>query len=219
MVKKLIRGIMKTLITIISIGALLTSFIGGISIFQVISTPDSIDIDPDSADMNLGVLGNSFSIDMSFNNERGYYTFDNFTISVSIELRAKESNVNISYMDQILYQEDLAAGQDYTIALIAEEDDFSTENFLLQNNNSWYDPEVALYLNNATINETAEIQTLSYPYLLWHYDVALSIQIVSSYNLGLVDFGLSIEYIADYYQYFTQDYPTMKENIMTSYGI
>lgn len=219
MVKKIIRGIMKTLITIISIAALLTSLIGGISIFQVMTTPDSINIDPDTADMSLGVLGNNFSIEMSFNNERGYFTFENFTISVSVELREKNKAQNISYLNQILYQEDLAAGQNYDLVLIAEEDDFSTGNFLAENNNSWYDPDVALYLNNGTINETAEIKSLSYPYLLWHYDVALSIQIISSYNLGLVSFGLSIEYIADYYQYFTQDYPAMKENIMTSFGI
>ena len=216
MVKKLIRGVLKSLITLISIAVLLTSFIGGISIFQVVSDPESIDIDPDSVDMSLGILGNHFTIDMFFNNEHGYFTFENFTVSVTCELRDKQLNQNITYLDKILYQEDLIPGQEYYLSLVAIEEDFSPENYLLHNNGSWYDPEVAAYIENGTITETTDVQALCYPYLLWHYDVAFTLQIRSTYNLGLVFFGLSIDFVVDYDQFFTQDYPVMKEELLSS---
>ncbi len=208
---------MKTGILLLGIGVLLTSLIGGISIFRIVGTPGNIDVDHEDIVMNFGALGNEFSLNMSVNND-GYFAFENFSVKVECIMHNKSSAENLTLLDSFLYQNDLLAGDAYNITLNAIESDFSTEIIKADNNGTWNDPEIQLYIDNGTITE-GDVSMISYPYLLWHYDVIYRLTVSSDYNLGLLWFGFAIEFTVTYGQFFTETYPNMKATIMAGLGL
>ena len=215
--KKVIRGVLKTGILLLGVGVLLTSLIGGISIFRIVGTPGNIDVDHEDIAMNFGVLGNEFTLDMSINND-GYFAFENFSVQVECIMHNKSSTENLTLLDSFLYQNDLLAGLAYNITLNATESDFTPGNVLADNNGTWFDPDIQPYIDNGTITES-DVELTSYPYLLWHYDVIYRLTVSSNYNLGLLWFGFAIEFTVSYDQFFTETYPNMKATIMGGLGL
>ena len=216
---KTVRLGLKITISLISISVLLTTVIGAFSIIQVLKDQSNINVESTDVDMNLGILGNYFNFDLYFSNEDGYFDFENFTANVKFILQNKNTHENITLLDKILYSNTLESGQTYDISIIANEDDFIIQNFLNFNNNSWHDPVIAAVVNYDSIilNSTA-IRSLNYAFLLWHYDVFFSITIGSNYNLNLIWFGFTFDFIIDYNTYFTENYPTTRDNALALLG-
>ncbi|MHA1777053.1 MAG: hypothetical protein DRO88_04810 [Promethearchaeia archaeon] len=211
--KKLIRFLLTTWIKIISLAITITLLIGGFSIFTVISDPTSISADWDQMDINLGPNGNRFVLNMTFDNA-GFYDFENFSVKVSFRLENKTSHKNFTILNQILFQATLNAQKIHDLNLKAIEADFTPENLLVDNNNSWNDPDVQLYIDNGTISEE-NASIFVYPYLLWKYNVHFTLEIQSTYFLKLISFGLQINYLYTYSDAgFVEDYPNYKQSLL-----
>ncbi|MHA1646926.1 MAG: hypothetical protein ACTSVL_05070 [Promethearchaeota archaeon] len=211
-ISKIIHVILKGLIAFISITMLVTALIGGVSIFNILGTSDNISVDTDYLSMSFGYEGNNFEIPMQINNT-GYFDFQNFMIHANVFFNNKTSAENFTILDKTLFQQDLNAKQFYSFNITAIEADFNTAILLVDNNNSWFDPDVQPYIDNGTATE-AQVAPLSYPYLLDRYDVYYTLSISSKYNLGLIDFNLKIEFKMTYADLGLADYETMKMNLL-----
>lgn len=208
----IIRSFFKVFLSILSFSVLLTTIIGGLSIFQVLATPNNISVDPDNVDMSFGATGNHFSMELTFNNE-GYFPFENFSVITRCTFINKSSSENFTIIDSVLFQDTLEGSTLYNIPLEADNSDFTVSELLADNQNSWHDPDVQLLIDNGTISEQ-DAESLSYPYLLWNYDVVYELRISSKYNLGLIAFSLNTAFTVIYDDYFTQSYPTIKDSLI-----
>lgn len=208
----IIRSFFKIFLSILSFSVLLTTIIGGLSIFQVLATPNNIVVDPEDVDMSFGAAGNYFSIEMMFNNE-GYFPFENFSIITRCTFSNKTSLENFTIIDQILFQDTLKGGTEYIIPITANQSEFTVEALLNDNQDSWHDPDVQFLIDNGTITEL-DAEPFSYPYLLWNYDVVFELEVTSKYNLGLIAFTLNTAFIITYEHFFTESYPSLKESLM-----
>ena len=85
---------------------------------------------------------------------------------------------------------------------------------------SWNDPEVD-DLIGTPVNETIELwlRPLSFPYILNSYNVNITLSITSTYNLGLIDFGLDVEFPIRYEDYFAISYDQLKQEFKDLYGL
>lgn len=211
-VYSIIRSIFKVFLSLIGISVLLTSIIGGISIFQVFGSTDGIYVDPDDVDMSFGVAGNHFLIVLNFNNN-GYFDFEDFTVNTFCSFQNKSDNSNHTILSQPLFQGTLEGGESYILNLEANESDFQTENLLQDNSNSWHDPDIQTLIDDGIVTES-EVEYLSYPYLLWNYDVNYKLQMTSKYNLGLIEFTLDINFTIEYNAFFSTPYPTLKASFL-----
>ena len=208
----ILRGFLKIFLFILSISVLLTSFIGGISIFRLIGTPDNFTVDQEGIDMSFGASGNHFLIEMDLNNS-GYFAFEDFTITIECIFQNKTNLANFTILNKTLFNQKLEGRTAYHITLEANNSDFTPNNLLSDNLNSWFDPEIQSYIDNGTITEIEAFPS-SFPYLLWNYDIIYNLKISSYYNIGLLEVGLNVELLIDYYQFFTEDYPDLKAAIL-----
>ena len=167
--------------------------------------------------MNFGEMGNQFSLNMSINND-GYFKFENFSVQVECIFHNKSSAENLTLLDSILYQNDLESMTAYDLNIQAIASDFSPENVLADNNGTWFDPDIQQYIDNGTIT-AGMVSFISYPYLLWQYDVIYRLTVSSDYNLGLLWFGFAIEFTVSYDQFFSEAYPVTKATIMGGLGL
>jgi len=216
--QKIVRLVMKIIIAFITLSVALTSIVGGISVVLIVSDiENNFQIDESDIQANFGASGNNISFSLNFTND-GYFAFENFTVSLKIEMENKTSADEIIFLDRELYQNTLEGKNSYLIDLVATGDYFNYQSLLDDMGGSWNDPEVdALIASNSSLEPLLRI--LSFPYILNNYDVNLTLSIVSKYNLGLIDFGLDLEFSVLYDDYFTVSYSQLKQNLKTDLGI
>ena len=216
--QKIIRLIMKIIIGFITLTVFLTSFVGGISMIMIVSDlENNFEVDSNGMQANFGAAGNNISVSLNFSNE-GYFSFDNFTISLRIDMQNKTSALEIVFLDSILYQNNLKGKTTYHIDLKATGELFNNQSLLNDMGGSWNDPEVdALIASNASLEPL--LQPLSFPYILNSYDLTVTLSISSSYNLGLINFGLGFAFPISYDDYFTVSYEQMKQDLKDQYGL
>jgi len=218
--QKIVRLSMKIVIAFITLSVALTSIVGGISMILIVSDiENNIQIDQSGLQANFGAAGNNISIPMNFTNE-GYFSFENFTVSLKIEMENKTSALNIVFLDSILYQNTLEGNTSYQIDIVATGENFINQSLLDDMGGSWNDPEVDDLIGDP-VNETIELwlRPLSFPYILNAYDFNITVGISSSYNLGLINFGLDFEFMGTYYDYFSTSYAQLKQILKDYYGL
>ncbi len=216
--QKIVRLVLKIVITFITLSVLLTSFVGGISMILIVSDlDDNFQIDSSNSQANFGAAGNNFSISLNFTNE-GYFSFNDFAISLKIDMENKTSTQEIIFLDRQLYINNLLGKHTYSIDIVATEDHFSNQSLLDDMENSWNDPEVdALIASNASLEPL--LRVLSFPYILNAYDIDITLSITSSYNLGLIDFGLDVEFPIRYEDHYAISYDQLKQDLKDLHGL
>ena len=208
----IIWSVFKVFLSILGISVLLTSLIGGISVVKVFGTAGNLMVEPDDVDVSFGAAGNHILIQMDFNNT-GYFPFEDFTVTTVCIFQNKSSGETYTLLDQPLFQDTLEGREFYSVFLEANNSDFEPANLLSDNQESWHDPDIQNYIDNGTVTEN-EVLPLSYPFLLWHYDISFELQIHTTYNLGLLEFALDVKFDIEYGQYFSTAYPTLKANVI-----
>ena len=216
--QKIVRLVMKIVITFITLSVALTSIVGGISIVLIASDfENNFQIDPSDIQVNFGASGNNISFSLNFTND-GYFAFENFTVSLKIDMENKTSAEEIIFLDRQLYQNTLEGKNSYLIDLVATGDYFNNQSLLDDMGGSWNDPEVdALIASNSSLEPL--LRPLSFPYILDNYDIGVTLSIASKYNLGLIDFGLDLEFSVLYDDYFTVSYSQLKQDPKDLYGL
>ena len=209
---------MKLVIAFITLSVALTSIVGGVSMILIVSDiGNNLQIDQSGVQANFGAAGNNFSIPMNFTND-GYFSFENFTVSLKIEMENKTSALDIVFLDSILYQNTLEGKTSYQIDIVASGENFINQSLLDDMGGSWNDPEVdALIAINTSLEPL--LRPLSFPYILNAYDFNMTIGISSSYNLGLINFGLGFEFTGTYDDYFSISYAQLKQDLKDFYGL
>jgi hypothetical protein len=216
--QKIVKLGMKIVIVFITLSVALTSIVGGISMILIVSDiENNILIDQSGVQANFGAAGNNFSIPMNFTNE-GYFSFENFTVSLKIVMENKTSAIDITFLDSILYQNTIEGKTSYQIDILATGANFNNQSLLDDMGGSWNDPEVdALIALNSSLEPL--LRPLSFPYILNVYDFNITICIASSYNLGLINFGLDFEFTGTYDDYFPISYAQLKQDLKDDYGL
>jgi len=216
--QKIVRLVMKIVIAFITLSVALTSIVGGISMILIVSDLETnFQIDESEIQANFGAAGNNISFSLDFTND-GYFAFENFTISLKLAMENKTSGQNITFLDSILYENTLEGKNSYQIDLVASEDYFNNQSLLDDMGGSWNDPEVdALIASNSSLEPL--LRPLSFPYILDNYDLSITLSISSAYNLGLISFGLDIEFSMAYADYFSISYDQWKQNLKDDYGL
>ena len=216
--QKIVRLGMKLVIAFITLSVALTSIVGGVSMILIVGDMgNNLQIDQSGVQANFGAAGNNFSIPMNFTND-GYFSFENFTISLKIEMENKTSALDIVFLDSILYQDTLEGKTSYQIDIVATGENFNNQSLLDDMGGSWNDPEVdALIAINTSLEPL--LRPLSFPYILNAYDFNMTIGISSSYNLGLINFGLGFEFTGTYDDYFSISYAQLKQDLKDYYGL
>ena len=216
--QKIVRLVMKIVIAFITLSVALTSIVGGISMVLIVSDIDNnFQVDSDGTQANFGAAGNNITINLNFTND-GYFAFEDFAINLKIEMINKTSTQEIIFLDRQLYINNLLGKHSYTIDLVATEEHFDNQSLLEDMGGSWNDPEVdSLIASNSSLEPL--LRPLSFPYILDNYDFNITISIRSSYNLGLIDFGLDIEFTGTYDDYLSVDYEQMKQDLKDQYGL
>ena len=216
--QKIVRLVMKIVIAFITLSVALTSIVGGISMILIVSDlENNFQIDESEIQANFGAVGNNISFSLDFTND-GYFAFENFTISLKLAMENKTSGQNITFLDSILYENTLEGKNSYQIDLVASGDYFNNQSLLDDMGGSWNDPEVdALIATNSSLEPL--LRPLSFPYILDNYDIGVTLSITSKYNLGLIDFGLDLEFSVLYDDYFTVSYSQLKQDLKDLYGL
>ncbi len=216
--QKIVRLVMKIVITFITLSVAMTSLVGGVSMILIVNDlENNFQMDPSGVQANFGASGNNISVSLNFTNE-GYFAFEDFTISLKIDMENKTSAHEITFLDSILYQKTLQGKNSYPIDLVATGEYFNNQSLLDDMGGSWNDPEVdALIALNSSLEPL--LKPLSFPYILNSYDFIITLSISSSYNLGLINFGLDYEFPISYGDYFLVDYDQMKQDLKDLYGI
>lgn len=216
--QKIVRLVMKIVISFITLSVALTSIVGGISMILIVSDiENNFQVDSDGTQANFGTSGNNISINLNFTND-GYFAFEDFAITLKIEMINKTSIQEIIFLDRQLYINNLLGKHSYSIDLVATEEHFDNQSLLADMGGSWNDPEVdSLIASNSSLEPL--LRPLSFPYILNNYDFNITISISSTYNLGLIDFGLDIEFTGTYDDYFSVDYNQMKQDLKDFYGL
>ena len=216
--QKIVRLVMKLVIGFITLSVALTSIVGGISMILIVSDiENNFQVDSDGTQANFGASGNNITINLNFTNE-GYFAFEDFAITLKIEMINKTSTQEIIFLDRQLYINDLLGKHSYSIDLVATEEHFDNQSLLDDMGGSWNDPEVDLLIASNSSLEPL-LSPLSFPYILNNYDFNITISITSTYNLGLIDFGLDVEFTGTYDDYFSVDYDQMKQDLKDLYGL
>ncbi len=198
--KRTVRFSMKTFISLISLGVILTSIIGLMSIVSLTtSSADNIQFDTEGTVLEITPSNNYFSSEISFTND-GYFNFENFTIGATLKLQNKTSGENFTILDEILYQNTLEVGNSYLINITATNSSFDKSELYQDMGNSWLDPYIVDYMEaHPEINWTEiDVNQSSFPYLLSQYDIHAIVAINSDYNLGLVEFNIGYEQITTF---------------------
>ncbi|MHA1474494.1 MAG: hypothetical protein ACTSPA_04475 [Promethearchaeota archaeon] len=216
--QKIVRLVMKIVIAFITLSVALTSIVGGISMILIVSDIDNnFQIDESEIQANFGAAGNNISFSLDFTND-GYFAFENFTISLNLAMENKTSGQNITFLDRELYQNTLQGKNSYHIELNATGEYFNNQSLLDDMGGFWHDPEIeALIASNSSLEPL--LRPLSFPYILNNYDVGVTLSISSAYNLGLISFGLDIEFSIIYADYFLISYDQWKQNLKDDYGL
>ena len=216
--QKIVRLVMKIVIVFITLSVALTSIVGGISMILIVSDlENNFQIDESEIQTNFGAAGNNMSFSLNFTND-GYFSFENFTISLKLDMENKTSAQNITFLDSILYQNTLQGKNSYQIDLVASGDYFNNQSLLDDMGGSWNDPEVdALIATNSSLELL--LRPLSFPYILNNYEIGITLSITSKYNLGLIGFGLDLEFPITYDDYFTISYNQLKQDLKDLYGL
>ncbi len=216
--QKIVRLVMKIVIAFITLSVALTSIVGGISMILIVSDiENNFQVDSDGTQANFGASGNNITINLNFTND-GYFDFNDFAITLKIEMINKTSTQEITFLDRQLYINNLMGKHSYSIDLVATEEHFDNQSLLADMGGSWNDPEVnSLIASNSSLEPL--LRPLSFPYILDNYDFNITISIRSSYNLGLIDFGLDIEFTGTYDDYLLVDYDQMKQDLKDAYGL
>ena len=216
--QKIVKLAMKIVIAFITLSVALTSIVGGVSMILIVSDiGNNLLIDQSGIQANFGSSGNNFSIPMNFTND-GYFSFEDFTISLTMVMENKTSAQEITFLDSIVYQNTLDGKTSYQIDIFATGDDFNNQSLLDDMGGSWNDPEVdALIALNSSLEPV--LRPLSFPYILDAYDFNITIGISSSYNLGLINFGLGFEFTGTYDDYFSITYDQLKQDLKDAYGL
>jgi len=216
--QKIVRLVMKIVIAFITLSVALTSIVGGISMILIVSDlENNFQIDESEIQANFGAAGNNISFSLDFTND-GYFAFENFTISLKLAMENKTSGQNITFLDSILYENTLEGKNSYQIDLVASGDYFNNQSLLDDMGGSWNDPEVdALIASNSSLEPL--LRPLSFPYILDNYDADITLSISSLYNLGLISFGLDIEFSRAYYDYFSVSYDQLKQDLKDDLGL
>lgn len=216
--QKIVRLVMKIIITFITLSVALTSIVGGISMILIVSDiENNFQVDSDGTQANFGAAGNNITINLNITNE-GYFDFKDFAITLKIEMINKTSTQEIIFLDRQLYINDLLGKHSYSIDIVATEEHFDNQSLLNDMGGFWNDPEIeSLIASNSSLEPL--LIPLSFPYILNNYDFNITLSIRSSYNLGLIDFGLDIEFTGTYDDYFSVGYEQMKQDLKDYYGL
>nr|QEE16713.1 hypothetical protein DSAG12_02543 [Candidatus Prometheoarchaeum syntrophicum] len=209
---------MKIVIAFITLSVALTSIVGGISIVLIASDiENNFQINESDIQANFGASGNNISLSFNFTND-GYFAFENFTVSLKIDMENKSSADQIIFLDREIYQNTLEGKNSYMIDLVATGEFFNNQSLLGDMGGTWNDPEVdALIATNSSLEPL--LRPLSFPYILNNYDINVTLSIASKYNLGLIDFGLDLEFSIAYDDYFSISYSQYKQNLKDDYGL
>ncbi len=216
--QKIVRLVMKIVIVFITLSVALTSIVGGISMILIVSDlENNFQIDESEIQANFGAAGNNISFSLDFTND-GYFAFQNFTISLKLGMENKTSGQNITFLDSKLYEKTLEGKNSYHIELNATGEYFNNQSLLDDMGGFWHDPEIeALIASNSSLEPL--LRPLSFPYILNNYDVGITLSISSAYNLGLISFGLDIEFSIIYADYFSISYDQLKQDLKDDYGL
>ena len=216
--QKIVRLVMKIIITFITLSVALTSIVGGISMILIVSDiENNFQVDSDGTQANFGAAGNNITINLNITNE-GYFAFEDFAITLKIEMINKTSTQEIIFLDRQLYINDLLGKHSYSIDIVATEEHFDNQSLLNDMGGFWNDPEIeSLIASNSSLEPL--LIPLSFPYILNNYDFNITLSIRSSYNLGLIDFGLDVEFTGTYDDYFSVGYEQMKQDLKDYYGL
>ena len=216
--QKIVRLVMKIVIAFITLSVALTSIVGGISMILIVSNiENNFQVDSEGTQANFGAAGNNITINLNFTNE-GYFAFEDFAITLKIEMINKTFAKEIIFLDRQLYINNLLGKHSYSIDLVATEEHFDIQSLMADMGGSWNDPEVdSLIASNLSLEPL--LRPLSFPYILNNYDFNITLSIRSTYNLGLIDFGLDIEFTGTYDDYFSVDYDQMKQDLKDLYGL
>ena len=216
--QKIVRLVMKIVIAFITLSVALTSIVGGISMILIVSNiENNFQVDSEGTQANFGAAGNNITINLNFTNE-GYFAFEDFAITLKIEMINKTFAKEIIFLDRQLYINSLLGKHSYSIDLVATEEHFDNQSLMADMGGSWNDPEVdSLIASNLSLEPL--LRPLSFPYILNNYDFNITLSIRSTYNLGLIDFGLDIEFTGTYDDYFLVDYDQMKQDLKDLYGL
>ena len=216
--QKIVRLTMKIVIAFITLSVALTSIVGGISIVLIASDiENNFYIAPDGIQANFGAEENNISVSINLTND-GYFAFENFTLTLKVEMENKTSAQEIIFLDREIYQNNLEGKNSYDIYAVASSEYFNNQSLLDDMGGSMNDPEVdALIALNSSLEPL--LRPLSFPYILNSYDILITLAISSSYNLGLIDFGLDIQVPLAYEDYFAVSYSQLKQDLKDLYGL
>jgi len=211
--QKILRLIMKIVIAFITLSVAMTSLVGGISMILIVSNlENNFQVDPSGIHASFGANGNNISVSINLTNE-GYFAFEDFAISLKIDMENKTSGYNLTFLDSVLYQATLQGKNSYQIDLLATGDHFNNQNLLDDMGGSWNDPEIdALIAINSSLEPL--LRPLSFPFILNSYDFIITLSISSTYNLGLINFGLDYEFPISYDDYFPISYDLIKQALI-----
>jgi hypothetical protein len=206
----------KTFLFFISLSMLTTSFVGLMSVVEIVSEPNNFDIDSNNFSVSIGPLGNKLTFGLVINNT-GYFDFEDFTVEMKLSLMNTTSKKHFTCLDKQLFQKDLAAQSKHNVTVKALEADFNVSALLNDMGGSWNDPEInQIMLAYSAINFSG-VEALSLPYILWNYNLTITPKVSTSYNLGLIDVGIDLSMTYTYFDFFYETYPAMKQRIMAFY--